>query len=216
MFDGSGIRSARWWCRFQKPTCWRHTIITNRTSSGIMSYSSREHSPTGVCMDEAAKKSAGRRQPGYDPFLGPITNTTLVSLPSKTPPPGQRTLTDRRSYPSPATPSRSIDPADGHHAGRQRRAYQRRGLRGWGVLFAVHNTEVSDRAAIRWYRINATNNLLLEAGTIADQTSICSFLDRANSNGVVVIGCNGSSQSTFSVATPSPDRRSTTSLRSEV
>ena len=67
-----------------------------------------------------------------------------------------------------------------------------------GVIFAVHNTEVDGRAAIRWYRVNAANYALLESGTIAD-TNLDLFYPSiaANTNGVVVIACNGSSSNTF-------------------
>ncbi|HZQ47532.1 MAG TPA: hypothetical protein VFC07_11000, partial [Verrucomicrobiae bacterium] len=36
-----------------------------------------------------------------------------------------------------------------------------------GVLYAVHNTELNNHIAIRWYRINASTLALLESGTIA-------------------------------------------------
>jgi hypothetical protein len=67
-----------------------------------------------------------------------------------------------------------------------------------GVIFAVHSTEVDGRAAIRWYRINAADYILLESGTITD-TNLDLFYPSiaANSNGVVVIGCNGCSTNTF-------------------
>lgn len=66
-----------------------------------------------------------------------------------------------------------------------------------GVIFAVHNIEVGDRATIRWYRINATNYTLLESGTIADTNLDLIFPSiAANANGVVVITCNGSGPST--------------------
>jgi hypothetical protein len=67
-----------------------------------------------------------------------------------------------------------------------------------GVIFAVHSTEVDGRAAIRWYRINAADYALLESGTITD-TNLDLFFPSiaANTNGVVVIGCNGSSINTF-------------------
>jgi hypothetical protein len=67
-----------------------------------------------------------------------------------------------------------------------------------GVLYAVHNTEVNNRVAIRWYRINATNQTVLESGMIADANLDLFFPSiAANANGVVVIGYNGSSTSTF-------------------
>jgi hypothetical protein len=67
-----------------------------------------------------------------------------------------------------------------------------------GVIFAAHNTEVNGRAAIRWYRINAANYALLESGTIADTNLDLYFPSiGANTNGVVVIACNGSSTNTY-------------------
>ena len=67
-----------------------------------------------------------------------------------------------------------------------------------GVLYAVHNTEVNGHIAIRWYRINATNRIILESGTIADPQLDLFFPSiAANTNGVVVIGYNGSSINTY-------------------
>ena len=67
-----------------------------------------------------------------------------------------------------------------------------------GVLYAVHSTELSNRIAIRWYRIRAADSVLLESGTIAD-TNLDLFFPSiaANTNGTVVIGCNGSSSNTY-------------------
>jgi hypothetical protein len=62
-----------------------------------------------------------------------------------------------------------------------------------GVIYAVHNTELSGRAAIRWYRLSATNYALLESGTIADASLDLIYPSiAANPQGVVVIACNGS------------------------
>jgi hypothetical protein len=63
-----------------------------------------------------------------------------------------------------------------------------------GVIYAVHNVEVNGRAAIRWYRLRAADEALLEQGTLAD-TDLDLFYPSiaANSNGTVVIACNGCS-----------------------
>jgi hypothetical protein len=67
-----------------------------------------------------------------------------------------------------------------------------------GVIFAVHNTEVDGRAAIRWYRLNAANYTLLESGTITDPDLDLFYPSiAANINGVVVIACNGCSLDTY-------------------
>lgn len=67
-----------------------------------------------------------------------------------------------------------------------------------GVLYAVQNTEVSGRAAIRWYRINAVTAAVLESGTITDPAMDLYYPSiAANTNGLVVIACNGSGLTNF-------------------
>ena len=67
-----------------------------------------------------------------------------------------------------------------------------------GVLFAVDNVEVNNRAAIRWYRLNAADYTILESGTISDTNLDLIYPSiAANTNGTVVVGCNGSSTNTF-------------------
>ncbi len=67
-----------------------------------------------------------------------------------------------------------------------------------GVLYAVHSTEVASRAAIRWYRLSATNYTVIESGTITD-TNLDLFYPSiaANASGTVVIGCNACSSDSF-------------------
>lgn len=62
-----------------------------------------------------------------------------------------------------------------------------------GIIFATHHVDVGGRSAIRWYRINASTKTLAESGTISD-TNLDLYYPSiaANSNGYVVIGCNGS------------------------
>jgi len=67
-----------------------------------------------------------------------------------------------------------------------------------GVLYGVHNTEFNNRIAIQWFRVNATNGVLLEQGIISDNNLDLFFPSiGANPAGVVVIGCDGSSINTF-------------------
>ncbi len=67
-----------------------------------------------------------------------------------------------------------------------------------GVLHAVHSVQVSDHAAIRWYRIRTVDNVLLESGTIADVNMDLFYPSiAANGDGVVVIGYNACSSNTF-------------------
>lgn len=66
-----------------------------------------------------------------------------------------------------------------------------------GVLYAVHSTEFNGRVAIRWYRIQASNNVLLESGTIADPALDLFFPSiAANPYGVVTIAFNACGLST--------------------
>lgn len=66
------------------------------------------------------------------------------------------------------------------------------------ILYAVHGTEVGDRAAIRWYRINALNGALLESGTLSDPELDLFYPSiAANEAGVVVIAYNGCSPTTY-------------------
>jgi hypothetical protein len=67
-----------------------------------------------------------------------------------------------------------------------------------GVLYGVHNTELNGRIAIQWYRVDAATGVLLEQGTISDSNLDLFFPTiAANPNGDVIIGCNGSSATTF-------------------
>src|SRR5262249_3429857 len=67
-----------------------------------------------------------------------------------------------------------------------------------GLLYAVHCCEIDDRAALRWYKINAASQQVLQSGLIAD-TNLDLFYPSiaANASGTVVIGFNGSSTNTF-------------------
>jgi len=63
-----------------------------------------------------------------------------------------------------------------------------------GVIYAVHNTELNNRMAIRWYRINAATRALIESGDITNPDLDLFFPSIAvNPNGTVMIACNGSS-----------------------
>jgi hypothetical protein len=67
-----------------------------------------------------------------------------------------------------------------------------------GTLYAVHATEVNNRAAVQWFRVNATNLNLLETGIISDPVLDLYYPSiAANPSGVVVIACNGSSTSNY-------------------
>jgi hypothetical protein len=65
-------------------------------------------------------------------------------------------------------------------------------------LYAVHAIGFNNRAAVRWYRLNAANFEVIESGTIADpQLNYFYPSIAANPAGVVVIGFSGCSSTTF-------------------
>ncbi len=66
------------------------------------------------------------------------------------------------------------------------------------ILYATHSIEIDDRAAVRWYRIDAAKQSLLESGTITNSELELFFPSiAADANGTVVIGCNGTSANQF-------------------
>ena len=67
-----------------------------------------------------------------------------------------------------------------------------------GVLFAVQATQVGGHSAIRWYRVDAASDTLLESGTISDPNFDYSYPSiAANEDGIIVIGFDGSSLTQF-------------------
>lgn len=65
-------------------------------------------------------------------------------------------------------------------------------------LWAVHGVEISGRAAIEWYEIDATTNLLLQSGTISHASLAFNYPSIAvNDFGDVVIGFSGADPNTF-------------------
>jgi hypothetical protein len=66
------------------------------------------------------------------------------------------------------------------------------------IVYATHAIEQDNRAAIRWYKIDAVNNTLIQSGTISDPVLDLFYPSiAANESGVVVIGCNGSSPTNY-------------------
>lgn len=66
-----------------------------------------------------------------------------------------------------------------------------------GVLYAVHNTFLNNKVAVRWYRVRAADGVLLEQGTIADPNLDLFYPSiAANQLGTVVIAFNASGSNT--------------------
>jgi hypothetical protein len=70
-----------------------------------------------------------------------------------------------------------------------------------GVEFNAHTNGSgfwTGQAAIRWYKISAANHFILQSGTLSDPVMHYFFPSiAANTEGTVVIGCNGSSTNSF-------------------
>ena len=67
-----------------------------------------------------------------------------------------------------------------------------------GVVYGVHAIDVTDRAAVRWYRLSAAGGGLLESGTISHPDLDLFYPSiAANKSGVMVIGCNGCSSNSY-------------------
>lgn len=65
-------------------------------------------------------------------------------------------------------------------------------------LWGVHSVNISGRAAIEWYEINAATDAVLQSGTIADPSLAFNFPSIAvNDFGDVVIGFSGGDPATF-------------------
>jgi hypothetical protein len=179
-------------------------VITNRTSFGILSFASRGYVlQPAVCVDgSTAGNVLATASLGYDFNTGLlVTNTSLVSSTIQNAAGlggailSSPALITVPGYTVPINPfqpdgSSNLDDGDARFSAIVYRV--------GGVLFAVHGTEVNDRAALRWYRINATNHVVLESGTITNATLELFYPSiAANTNGLIVIGCNGSSLSSF-------------------
>lgn len=172
--------------------------IANRIFFGVTNYATRGAVLQPVtCLDGSSRGNILAAGSLGDDFL---FHTNLMATTMFNPgaanaalAPGTNILVDDYTSPLDATQPDGTDTLADNDARFSARVYTV-----GGVIFAVHNTEVDGRAAIRWYRINAANYALLESGTIAD-TNLDLFFPSiaANSNGVVVICCNGSSLDTY-------------------
>ena len=112
--------------------------------------------------------------------------TALLANPASLTVPGYTAPID----PPQPNPNLTVDDGDARFSGAVYRVNN--------VLYAVHNTQLGSRAALRWYRISATNAVVLESGTIADPVLDLFYPSiAASTNGTVVIACNGSSSTTF-------------------
>jgi hypothetical protein len=179
---------------------------TNRTSSGAMTMASRgfalqpaiNFSPTNPAEAIIATESGGTENDGTNFFPHFILKEFFVTGASNTN--ATLTATTNISVPSYVVPLDPPQPdgvspptlADGDV--RFSACVYQIG----DTLYAVHNVEVSNRAAIRWYRLRVSDNSFLESGTISDPNLHLFYPSiAANENGYIVIGFNGCSSNSF-------------------
>ncbi len=181
--------------------------IANRTWFGVRSYDERgEVLQPAICFDGS---STGKVLATSDIGNESIPYSNLVSFavlngagpgaalgPSTFIPTATWMVPDSAYLPGPAFAPIQPDGTDTLVANEAR--FSAKVYAVGGVLYAVHNTLFNGRVAIRWYRIRAADNALLESGTIADGNLDLYFPSiAANPYGVVVIGFNGSGIGTF-------------------
>ena len=173
-------------------------VITNRVFFGTMTYADRGAVLQPVtCLDGSGSGNilaAGDFGIDFQPHSNLVASTVLnPGAPDATLAPATNIYVDSYTVPiDPTQPDGSATLADGD-ARISARVYTV-----GGVIFAVHNIEMLGRAAIRWYRINAADYTLLESGTIFEKNLDLFYPSiAANTNGVVVIGCNGCSLKTY-------------------
>jgi len=165
-------------------------VITNATSFGIMSFDDRgEVLQPSICFDGSGV--------GDILAVGNIFNgATLVAsrvldgeTMNATMPPATVIPVDPFTFPiDPFQPDGSSNLSD-NEARLSASTYTVD-----GILYAAQSIEIGTRAAIRWYRIEVTNQTLIESGTITNADLDLFFPSMAvTKNGVMLICCNGSS-----------------------
>jgi len=165
-------------------------VTTNATFFGVMTYADRgEVLQPATCIDGS---SAGDILAAGDVLMddtfiaskvlnGDATNATLA--------PATPIKVDDYTYPiDPTQPDGTATLADSDAR------ISARVITAGGILFAVQNVEVNNRAAIRWYRITLTNEMVLESGTITNSDLDLFYPSVAvTANGIMLICCNGCS-----------------------
>jgi hypothetical protein len=170
------------------------------TSFGILSYDVRGEilSPV-VCLDNSGQGNVlSTASIGIDLSGNFVTNTALVSFEvTNLSKPGLATLTSATliSVPPYTAPFDPVQPDLSSNLDDGDARFSAKVYEVGGQLYAVHGTEVSDRAALRWYRIDPSTQSVLESGTITHPVMDLFYPSiAANAAGTVVIGYNGSSR----------------------
>jgi len=181
--------------------------ISNRTWFGVMDYSQRgQVLQPAVCSDGSA---VGRILATSDYGTDSDPHSNLVSFAVQNAGQPAATLSSSTLIPtapwvvpdSPYLPAPQFHPIQPDGTDTLAANEARLGANVYavgGILHAVHCTEWNGRVALRWYRIRAIDNVLLESGTITDPSlDLFHPSIAANALGVVVIGFNGCGLNTY-------------------
>jgi hypothetical protein len=174
--------------------------IDRRKSFGLLSYSSRGNIlqpavTTGLPTTPEVLLAVGDLGLDYEPHNTLVLSTISVDAATNAVLSSPPLVLNVPSYTVPINPTQpdgsdNLDNGDARLGASVRRVGD--------VLYATHAVEVDNRAAVRWYRINAADGSLVESGTITDPVLDLFYPSiAANEAGTVVIGCNGSSATNF-------------------
>jgi len=155
-----------------------------------------------VCLDgTAGGQVLATGGLGYDYPTGPLlTNTTLVGFAVHNASGPGATLSSATilAVPPYTAPPNALQPDGSTDIVDWDASFTANVYRVGGVLFAAGPVQVGNRAGIRWYRVAAPNYAVLESGTISDPNLDLYFPSiAANTNGTVVIACNGSGATAY-------------------
>ena len=179
-------------------------IITNRTSFGQLSATNYGYSlaPALAFDGSTGGNVLAPASAGVDANGNPVTNNNLMAFAiTNALGPGSATLTPTQAmlvlpYTEPINyaqqPDGSANLVDGDAE------FSSLVYRVGDVLFAAQGIQFGPRVAVRWYRVSAITQRLLEAGTITDPNLDFYFPSiGANTNGTVVLAFSGSGRNAF-------------------
>jgi len=178
-------------------------IASGRTSFGLMNYSVRGRGlQPAICFDGSGQGTVlATAGVGLDTNGNLVTNQSLVTFQvQNASSSGAATLSSSSflSVPPYTAPPNPTQPDTSSNLDDRDARFSANVYEVGGVLFAVHNVEVNNLAALRWYRIEGSTQSVLESGTITDPVMDLFFPSiAANSAGTIVIAFNGSSTNTF-------------------
>ena len=178
-------------------------VITNRTWFGLLSTNYGQAFKPVICLDGSAGGDVlATGGFGFDPITGAsVTNDMLVAFAvHNAGGPGPATIGAPaiHSVPDYTAPANAFQPDGSSNLVDGDSEFYANAYRVGGVLFAVQGVQVGAHPAVRWYRISATDDSILESGTLSDPSLDLYYPSiAANTNGTVVIAFNGSGANTY-------------------